>query len=341
VTTARHDDTADDKAVPTLPESMDAFFVARRPRKDSPHTATAYANDLRAIGELLARAANTPLDQLTVDDLTVPRLRSAFAEYADGHAKASINRCWSTWNQLFTFLVAEGHRDGNPMPAIAKAKLPRRLPKPLTGEDTPEQLLQAAAAGRRRARNPWPERDLAVLATLLLCGLRSAELLDLRVDSLAGRPGERRLHVLGKGGRARSVPIEPPLQAVLDAYLASRRARFPHQRLGRRAALFLDTRGEPLQCGGLLHRLPEVDDQATGHTPALRNPPMATRSYRFRSGRRDSRSSRETCRWSSSHSSRPSTWRRALTFGGERCADHCSAHAGLRRGPGRGPSLLS
>jgi integrase/recombinase XerC len=251
VTTARHDDTADDEAVLTLPEAMDAFFVARRPRKDSPHTAKAYASDLRGIGELLARATGAPLNELTVADLTVPRLRSAFAAFADTHAKGSINRCWSTWNQLFTFLVAEGYREGNPMPGIAKAKLPRRLPKPLTGEDTPERLLEAAAVGRRRARNPWPERDLAVLATLLLTGLRSAELLDLRLDSLAGRLGERRLHVIGKGGRARSVPVEPPLEAVLDAYLASRRARLPRQRLGRRAALFVDTRGQPLQRGGL------------------------------------------------------------------------------------------
>jgi integrase/recombinase XerD len=71
----------------------------------------------------------------------------------------------------------------------SRPSLPRRLPKPLAGEDTPEQLLQVAATGRRPARNPWPERDLAVLAILPLTGLRSAELLKLRLDSLAGRPG--------------------------------------------------------------------------------------------------------------------------------------------------------
>jgi integrase/recombinase XerC len=86
------------RAVLTLAAAADAFFVARRPRKDSPHTAKAHAGDLRAIGELLARAAGTPAERLTVGDLTVPRLRSAFGAYADGHAKASINRCWSTWN---------------------------------------------------------------------------------------------------------------------------------------------------------------------------------------------------------------------------------------------------
>jgi integrase/recombinase XerC len=92
VTTARRDNG---QAVLTLTAAVDGFFVARRPRKDTPHTSKAYANDLRAVTELLARAANTPVERLTVDDLTVPRLRSAFAEYAEGHAKASINRCWS------------------------------------------------------------------------------------------------------------------------------------------------------------------------------------------------------------------------------------------------------
>jgi site-specific recombinase XerD len=47
------------------------------------------------------------------------------------------------------------------------------------------------------------------------------------------------------------VPVEPPLVAVLDGYLASRRDRLPHHRLSRRAALFVDTRGEPLRRGGL------------------------------------------------------------------------------------------
>jgi len=173
VTSARRNDAPSDATSPAelrLSEAIDAFFVARRPRKDSPHTSKAYANDLRAIAELLARAATTLPDQLTVDDVTVPRLRSAFAGYADGHAKASINRCSSTWNQLFTFLVAEGHRDGNPMPAVAKAKLARRLPKPLTGEDTPERLLEhrrrphlpgrrpgtAGCARHGSPTGPWP-----------------------------------------------------------------------------------------------------------------------------------------------------------------------------------------
>jgi len=35
----------------------------------------------------------------------------------------------------------------------------------------------------------------------LLSGLRSAELLTLTVGSVAGAVGERRIHVMGKGGK--------------------------------------------------------------------------------------------------------------------------------------------
>jgi integrase/recombinase XerC len=174
----------------------------------------------------------------------------AFAAYAETRAKTSISRAWSTWNQFLAFCVSDGRLSGNPMSGVAKPRLPRRAPKPLRGEDTPERLLTAVAAGRE-GRDPWPERDLAVLATLLLTGVRSAELLSLTQSSLVGPAGERRLHVVGKGGKSRSVPVERPLESVLDAYLASRRRRFPTERLGPAAPLFVDRHGTPLRRGGL------------------------------------------------------------------------------------------
>lgn len=45
---------------------------------------------------------------LTVADLTVTGLQQAFARYADGHAKSSTTRAWSTWNRLCTYLVLAG-----------------------------------------------------------------------------------------------------------------------------------------------------------------------------------------------------------------------------------------
>jgi integrase/recombinase XerC len=31
-------------------------------------------------------------------------MRTAFAQYAESHEAATIQRCWSTWNVLSTFL---------------------------------------------------------------------------------------------------------------------------------------------------------------------------------------------------------------------------------------------
>jgi integrase/recombinase XerC len=109
---------------------------------------------------------------------------------------------------------------------------------------------ESAAVGGRdqgRQRDPWPERDVVVLALALCAGLRLGELLALRTGSFVGRAGERRVEVAGKGGRPRTVPIEPELDAVVRAYLVTRgqRART------RSDVLLLDRRGEPLRRGGL------------------------------------------------------------------------------------------
>lgn len=96
-----------------------------------------------------------------------------------------------------------------------------------------------------------------------MSGLRSAELLSLQLGSVSGRPGERRIQVVGKGSKARSIPIEDALEAVIDTYLASRKTRFPSRRLGTHSALFVDARGEPLQRGGLQY-LVEMALRAAG-----------------------------------------------------------------------------
>jgi site-specific recombinase XerD len=145
--------------------------------------------------------------------------------------------------------VTEQITAGNPMAAVDKPRLPPHSPKPLRGEDTPEQLLQAVSRADERQRDPWPERDLVVLALGLCAGLRLSELLGLTIGSVGGRPGERRVEVAGKGGRPRSVPIEPELDAVVERYLDSRRVRFG--RAGSAAPLLVDRRGAALRRGGL------------------------------------------------------------------------------------------
>ena len=232
----------DDRDTP-LSELVQEFLRARAARKPSPHTLEAYRRDLAQVAALLTAAT------ATLGDLSPRALRGAFAGFAAGHAPASVARAWSSWNAFCTFLVAEQVLAGNPMPAVDKPRPVPHSPKPLRGEDTPERLLEAVSGADERQRDPWPERDLVVLALALCAGLRLSELLGLRLGSVLGRPGERWVEVSGKGGRPRSVPIEPELDAVVSAYVRSRLVRFG--RSGADAPLLVDRRGAPLRRGGL------------------------------------------------------------------------------------------
>jgi len=240
------------------------FEVARRAAKPSPHSERAARSDFAAIHALLVDIVGRE-DDMPLGEVTTRRLRLAFARFAETHAASSIARCWSTWNQFYGFLVAEDVVAGNPMAAVAHPKVGRRTPKPLQGDDAPEALLHTVAAGARPARWPWPERDLAFIATALLTGLRLSELIGLNLGAIDGRPGERRITVVGKGRKERTVPIEAPLETVIDRYLDTRRERFPDVKLGPKAPLFVDRRGDRIKRGGA-HYLVERSYQAAGLT---------------------------------------------------------------------------
>ncbi|MER5454511.1 tyrosine-type recombinase/integrase [Micromonospora sp. NPDC002389] len=242
-----------DKRDETVQALVEEFLTSRATRKPSPHTQAAYRRDLIAVAALAAELATPPLplDALSIEVLSPRLMRAAFARFAAERAAASVGRAWSTWNGFFSFLVAEQVVAGNPMPAVGRPRAPLPVPKPLRGEDTPEQLLAAAAQAQGRQRDPWPERDVAVLALALCAGLRLSELLALRVGSLAGRPGERRLEVAGKGGRPRVLPVEPDLDALLADYLDSRGRRFGSRTVRPASPLLVDRQGEALRRGGL------------------------------------------------------------------------------------------
>lgn len=232
-------------------EVKSEFFLSIRPAKPSPATVAGYDSDLELISRVLARQHGLDPSDLRLAHLTGRSLRAAFAEFADDHAPASILRAWSAWNRFMNFVVADGLVDGNPMAAIPRPKAPAKAPKPFQGDGTAQTLLERIAAGARKSRDPWVERDLVALAFPLVTGARSAELLAVRLGAFGGSPGERRVQLTGKGGKTRSVPVERPLERLVDLYLSSRLQRFGLATLPLTAHLLVNNGNEPLQRGGL------------------------------------------------------------------------------------------
>ncbi len=243
-----------------LLDAIDEFFLARMPRKHSEHTLDAYRRDFQTILTTVTELTESSSADLRIDQLDIPTLRRGFAAISHQSA-ATIARTWSTWNQLFTFLVTEQIISGNPMAAIEKPRVPKSRPKAISGDDSVERLLVVAARGREGARDPWPERDLALVVTLLTCGLRLSELLGLTVRSIDGPKDDRVVGVRGKGNKERTLPLEPEVEAIIDAYMESRLRRFPG-RIPADAALFVANSGEPMRRGALQYLIERLYREA-------------------------------------------------------------------------------
>jgi integrase/recombinase XerD len=128
---------------------------------------------------------------------------------------------------LFEYLLARGDAGvmSNPVPrglasrrsgrrgrgGVRLVRTPKTLPRVLSPADV-DRLL-----GALRTR-----RDRAMVLAMLLGGLRRCEVLGLRLADVS--VGERRLHVCGKGGRERIVPVSGRFFAALGEYLELERS---------------------------------------------------------------------------------------------------------------------
>jgi integrase len=84
-------------------------------------------------------------------------------------------------------------------------------------------LLREQASDLLNAPDPATlkgKRDRAMLALLIGCGLRRAELLRLTVDQIQQREGRWVIpDLVGKGNRLRTVPVPTPVKARVDEWL--------------------------------------------------------------------------------------------------------------------------
>jgi site-specific recombinase XerD len=187
----------------------------------------AYRQDFDAIATFVAGGATSELSRMSLGDITTDSMRSAFAQYAETHEAASIQRCWSTWNVLCTFRYTSELIAANPMPLVGRPKLPKTLPKALPTRSVAALLATLNADPQPQRRSDWIERDRGLILTALLAGLRADELLRANVGDLRRSDDGAVIHVRGKGGKDRRIPIEAPLVEVLEHYLDSRATRFP------------------------------------------------------------------------------------------------------------------
>jgi site-specific recombinase XerD len=246
--------------VPLLDEYLE--FLAGRCR---PNTVLAVAYDLKVFFTVVAKPPRRvrPVDVLAF--MTVQRTggdgRLQVADASAGVSARTLRRRLSSVSGLYGFLHARGDVAVNPVPR----GLPTRRERQRPGQGVPlvraprtlPHILGPAEADALTAALRT-HRDRAMVAAMVLGGLRRCEVLGLRLADL--RFGERRLFIAeGKGGHQRLIPVSARFFTEVSAYLdAERPADAGTDRVF--VVLQRPRRGLPLSADGL----DEILDGARG-----------------------------------------------------------------------------
>ncbi len=189
-------------------------------RRMSPHTEASYGRDLAALVKYCDRAGLRDWGAL---DSQHVRTFAAHA-HAAGLGPRSIQRRLSAVRSFYAFLEREGSGElargrrrprGNPAQGVRAPRSPKRLPQTLDA-DQMARLLEI------KADDPLARRDRALMELLYSSGLRLAECVGLDLASIDLR--DRTVQVLGKGKKARIVPVGRTAVEALKAWLRERAA---------------------------------------------------------------------------------------------------------------------
>ncbi|HLL17793.1 MAG TPA: tyrosine recombinase XerC [Rubrivivax sp.] len=190
-----------------------------------------------------------------------------------GLGSRSIAIVLAAWRGLYKWWGQQGQVALNPVDGLRAPKGAKPLPKALSVE-------QAVALAQHQTQDAAPElaaRDHAIAELLYGCGLRIAEVtgLNLHPGAAAGWIDcqDATAHVLGKGGKWRSLPIGRPALAAMDAWLEQR----PRLAVSDETALFISQRGTRLSPDQLRRRLQMQALQAG--LPTGVHPHMLRHSY--------------------------------------------------------------
>lgn len=202
----------------------------------SPHTVAAYRRDLDqfvTFGERLGVDEVSGVERKTV--------RRFLAQLSSRHyARRSIARKLSAVRAFLADATGRGVIAANPAEGIRQPKKPATLPKAV-----PEQSIAQLLDGID-ARSAVGSRDRALLELLYGTGMRVSEAASLTVTDAADRGF---LHVRGKGGRERALPVGKPAAAALAQYLVTGRPELVTPRAGE--ALWVGVRGGALDPRGI------------------------------------------------------------------------------------------
>lgn len=206
-------------------------------RRLSPLTIANYTHDIRMLLH--------HLDQDDLQQVRLPNIRIVIAKlHGKGLSGRSLSRMLSAWRSFYKYLIRRHHFQHNPCVGVRVPKSPHKLPNALSPDEA-VQLLTFSIDSLLLAR------DSAMFELFYSSGLRLAELTQLKPGNVDFAEGTVR--VMGKGGKARIVPVGKFALDALTRWL-ERRSRIVKPDV---TALFLSQHGDAISARTISHRLKE------------------------------------------------------------------------------------
>lgn len=197
----------------TLPPEVTAFaehlLVARGM---SANTLAAYKRD---VADFMAFSAN----RVAVNAGTVEAYIADLARR--GQHPRSVARRLSALRSFYRYLLEQGAVAEDPTQEAASPKLPKSLPKALSGAEM-KRLLEVAEGAQ-----PEQRRLKAMLYLLYAAGVRVSELVGLTTAAVDEALEQGLLQVTGKGDKTRLVPLGEAAATTVQAYVCEGRSRLP------------------------------------------------------------------------------------------------------------------
>jgi site-specific recombinase XerD len=201
-------------------------------------TRRAYASDLRGFGDWLERRGSSLED---VDVRVLVDFASELGRARNGLAPATIARKVAAVRSFLRFTFGPTRVPD----AALTPKRPQRLP------EAPRQHEIESILDGVRGEGALALRNQALLELVYSAGLRSAEVVALDLGDVDFE--QEHVHVRGKGGKERVVPLGEEASHLVARYLRDAR---PELAAGANDALFLSARGRRLDTSTIRRVLP-------------------------------------------------------------------------------------
>lgn len=242
-------------------------------RRYSPHTCTAYRNDLSQFLSYCATLQECEEENVNPDSIDRLAIRLWLGELSEnGAARSSVTRKAASVRSFFRYAFKRGILQKNPANLLIIPKKQRRLPTTVQPEEIGRMMELASG------KEPVVRQDRAILELFYSTGIRVSELAGLNLSDL--NKSLRQIRVSGKGRRERIVPLGSKALEALESHIKGREELYGERtNSDAKHALFLAPRGHriyPRVIQKMVRRYLEKTSEVTHKSPHVLRHSFAT-----------------------------------------------------------------